>query len=175
MSRLSRVAAGVIAAVGCFFAVSAFAADPPHGAGGMPPRGFHAAPPSFHGSLPLGGRAPGTPRYSLGGPGRDLGAFNQHGFSRFTPGERNLWEHGAWRHENHNGYLGWWWVVGDNWFFYPGPIFPYPLYVGPDYYYDYYNYYPSPENYWYYCEDPPGYYPNVQECSGPWEPVPPAY
>jgi len=68
--------------------------------------------------------------------------------------------------------MGWWWVVGDLWYFYPEPIYPYPDYVGPDYYYDYYQYY-SPPYYWYYCEDPPGYYPDVQECNEDWEAVPP--
>jgi hypothetical protein len=34
---------------------------------------------------------------------------------------------------------------------------------------------PVPEEYrWYHCEDPPGYYPYVQECPGGWTKVPPA-
>jgi hypothetical protein len=172
---------------GLLLASSALAADPPPGGGGghggvgghgggMPPRGFHGVPSGFQGALPHGGGpAPGAPHYAVGRPGHDLGAFNGRGFSRFTPQDRSAWQGGAWRHTYHNGYNGWWWVVGDNWFFYPGPIYPYPEYVGPDYYYDYYNYYPTPSNYWYYCEDPPGYYPNVQDCNVPWQPVPPAY
>jgi hypothetical protein len=109
----------------------------------------------------------------MGRPGHDLGAFRGHSFRQFSPTERDAWTRGGWRHVNHNGYLGWWWVVGDDWFFYPAPIYPYPLYVGPDYYYDYYSYYPAPAYYWYYCEDPPGYYPAVQDCNVPWQPVPP--
>jgi hypothetical protein len=27
-------------------------------------------------------------------------------------------------------------------------------------------------SYWYYCPSPAGYYPYVQQCSGPWQPVP---
>src|SRR5581483_7164787 len=142
-----------------------------HG-GAMPPHGFHGAPPTFHGALPSG--VPhGSPRYQLGHSGHDLGVFNGRRFGQFSRSDRANWTGGGWRHDWHNGHLGWWWVVGDLWYFYPAPIYPYPTYVGPDYYYDYYNYYPSPSYYWYYCEDPPGYYPDVQECNGDWEPVPP--
>ena len=142
---------------------------------GMPPRGFHAAPPSFHGSLAPShaAPAPGAPRYELGRPGHDLGAFNGRRYSAFSAGDRAAWRGGGWRHEYHNGHLGWWWVVGDSWFFYPAPIYPYPDYVGPDYYYNYYDYYPAPSYYWYYCADPPGYYPQVQSCNVEWEQVPP--
>jgi hypothetical protein len=27
-------------------------------------------------------------------------------------------------------------------------------------------------SYWYYCQNPAGYYPYVQQCSGAWQPVP---
>ena len=54
-------------------------------------------------------------------------------------------------------------------FFYPGPIYPYP---GP--------YMPPPlfeaplvPGYWYYCDDPPGYYPYVAQCRMPWQAVTP--
>lgn len=182
MSRLSRIVASAALVGGLALAASALAADPPQGhagsprgtvGGGMPPRGFHGAPSGYHGALPRGGPGPGASRYQLGRPGHDLGAFNGRGFSRFTGQDREQWRGGGWRHEYHNGHLGWWWVVGGLWYFYPEPIFPYPTYVGPDYYYDYYNYYSQPSYYWYYCEDPPGYYPDVQQCNGEWEPVPP--
>jgi hypothetical protein len=32
---------------------------------------------------------------------------------------------------------------------------------------------PSPSSFWYYCEDPQGYYPYVQQCPGGWRPVAP--
>lgn len=32
---------------------------------------------------------------------------------------------------------------------------------------------PAPSSYWYYCADPAGYYPDVQQCNGNWTPVPP--
>jgi hypothetical protein len=32
---------------------------------------------------------------------------------------------------------------------------------------------PPPPSYWYYCENPQGYYPYVQQCPGEWRQVPP--
>jgi hypothetical protein len=32
---------------------------------------------------------------------------------------------------------------------------------------------PAPSSYWYYCADPAGYYPYVQQCSSGWTPVAP--
>jgi len=31
---------------------------------------------------------------------------------------------------------------------------------------------PPPGGYWYYCRDPQGYYPQVQQCPTPWQQVP---
>lgn len=192
LKAIAALAAGVVFAAGSTLA----AADPPggqhggphggagipHASGGsrvgMPPRGFRGAPPTFHGSLPQGTQSHGTifhpgPRYQLGQRGHDLGLFNGRHFGQFGSADRDAWRGGAWRHESHNGHLGWWWVTGGLWFFYPAPIYPYPDYVGPDYYYDYYGSYPTPSYYWYYCEDPPGYYPDVQQCNVEWEPAPP--
>jgi hypothetical protein len=33
---------------------------------------------------------------------------------------------------------------------------------------------PPPQTYWYYCDDPPGYYPYVQQCPGGWRQVNPS-
>ena len=81
-------------------------------------------------------------------PDHDHGVGGRHDDHRF--------------HGGHGGFL----------FFYPGPIYPYP-------YYD--SYYMSPPLYeapqvpgsWYYCDDPPGYYPYVKECRTPWNAVAP--
>ena len=81
-----------------------------------------------------------------------------------------------------DGTTGWTWIGGGWW----GPAYPYPRY-SPYYYYPYaaYPYYaPAPtviaeqpalsdpgqgeENYWYYCENPQGYYPYVKSCPGGW-------
>lgn len=90
-------------------------------------------------------------------------------------------------------YLG----PGFGFYGYYGRPYYYPRYFGYRYYpyypYYYYPYYyvpvappvyiergnPSnppvdPTQYWYYCDDPAGYYPYVQDCPGGWQPVEPA-
>jgi hypothetical protein len=85
-------------------------------------------------------------------------------------------------HGWHGGRFGWWWTVENGWYFYPEPVYPFPTYVPP----------PvvvaeppavmvpqpptgrPPAQYWYYCYNPPGYYPYVPACTGPWRPVPAA-
>jgi Glycine zipper len=39
------------------------------------------------------------------------------------------WDRGHWRHEWHNGRLGWWWDVDGAWYFYPQPMDGPPAYV----------------------------------------------
>jgi hypothetical protein len=121
---------------------------------------------------PSGGPV-GHPAYHHG-PG-----FHGHDFAHFTPAERAAWAGGAWHHEWHNGRFGWWWGVGGIWYFYPGPIYPYPDYVA-DIYYDPGMGVPpvapaagSAPGYWYYCQASGAYYPYVQSCPVPWTPVPP--
>ena len=59
--------------------------------------------------------------------------------------------------------------AGSVWFYYPGPIYPYPYpYMPPPLYEA-----PLVPGYWYYCDDPPGYYPYVAECRMPWHTVAP--
>jgi len=88
----------------------------------------------------------------------DIHRFHEHDFA--------MWQRGRWRHEFHDGRLGWWWVVGGVWYFYPAPVYPYPdpflppgvpVAAGPT---------------WYYCASPPGYYPYVAACLTPWQAVP---
>jgi hypothetical protein len=152
---------------------------PPGIAHQMPPRGFRDAPPGLRDKLPR--RAPPPVRsngsktaHPVGRPGHDLGLFRGHDFAHFTADERKAWQGGHWRYAFHRGHRGWWWIVGDVWFFYPAPIYPMPLYVGTLDYYDYYDWYGAPDHYWYYCTDPQGYYPYVQECRGAWHALPPA-
>ncbi|MBI4756447.1 MAG: hypothetical protein HY778_13740 [Betaproteobacteria bacterium] len=86
--------------------------------------------------------------------------------------ERDLhrWSSGRWHHGHHDGRLGWWWIVGGLWYFYPGPVHPYPdPYVPPAMMVE-----PPPGRFWYYCPDPPGYYPYVPACRVPWQPIPAA-
>lgn len=55
--------------------------------------------------------------------------FREHDVHRFRPHELELWRGGVWRHEWHEGRLGWWWAVGGAWYFYERPIYPYPMVV----------------------------------------------
>ena len=94
------------------------------------------------------------------------------------------WRGGYWHHGRHGGRLGWWWVVGGLWYFYPAAVYPYPdpyqppvvmverpptvvapAPVAP----------PAPvaaPQYWYYCQNPQGYYPYVAQCGSLWQKVP---
>ena len=62
---------------------------------------------------------------------------------------------------------GWWWVVGDGWYFYPAPVYPYPdPYVPP-------AVVSRSAGYWYYCGSANAYYPYVAQCPEGWQPVVP--
>ena len=65
---------------------------------------------------------------------------------------------------NHGGQLGWWWVVGPDWYFYNEPVYPYP---------DLYTPYNQPIGWWYWCDPYAEYYPYVTYCPVPWESVMP--
>ena len=100
------------------------------------------------------------------------------------------------------GYGGGYWGYPAFSFYFGAPYYGYPLYGYPSYGYPSYAYpyyYPpgmitapssppvyiqqnppsaqqNPPGYWYYCNDPQGYYPDVKECPGGWqqvEPTPP--
>jgi len=121
--------------------------------------------------------------------------FHGRDYRRFSLEERRFWGAGRWFHDFHDGRLGWWWVVGGVWYYYPEPIYPYPTYVPiPDVAVNApppYPGYAAPPPYpaydappppsappqvasWYYCDNPEGYYPYVQNCSAQWRPVPAA-
>lgn len=96
---------------------------------------------------------------------------------RFHEHDWQLWRGGRWQHGSHAGRLGWWWVVGGAWYFYPLPVYPYPNpwepppveYVTPPVGSPPP---PPPAQYWYYCESSQGYYPYVPTCPGGWTQVP---
>ena len=68
------------------------------------------------------GRGPGDARYARAGvQQRNFGGHVYHG--------RLAWEGGRWRHETHNGRLGWYWDVGGVWYFYPQQTDGPPTYV----------------------------------------------
>ncbi len=89
----------------------------------------------------------------------DIHHFHEH--------DMGVWRHGHWYHGAHAGRAGWWWIVGGVWYFYPAPVYPYPdPYVPPV------VAAPPPTYYW--CANPPGYYPQVPACVVPWQAVPAA-
>ena len=77
-----------------------------------------------------------------------------------------------------DGRLGWWWVVGGVWYFYPQPAYPYPdPYVPPVVVVDQAPQsdtpsVPPPAQNWYYCEASKSYYPYVANCPAGWKTVP---
>lgn len=97
--------------------------------------------------------------------------------AHFSAGFGPAWTTGRWVHGWHGPRYGWWWSVGDAWYYYPRPVYPYPVYMPPGFegYYDYgraeqpydQDYAdPNPQRpeYWYFCQNPEGYYPYVQDC-----------
>jgi hypothetical protein len=53
----------------------------------------------------------------------------------------------------------------------PPPVYaPPPVYVTPPVYVVPQG--PAPAQSWYYCDNPPGYYPNVPSCNSSWRQVP---
>ncbi len=107
----------------------------------------------------------------------DIVRFEAHDWAR--------WHSGGWRHSWHDGRLGWWWVAGGMWYFYPQPVYPYPdPYIPPTVVIEQ----PAPvviqapapapvvrapaAQFWYYCEAPKGYYPYVASCPSGWKTVP---
>lgn len=90
---------------------------------------------------------------------------------RFRHHDHHRWRHGSWHHGHRHGRSGWWWVVGPSWYFYPGPVYPYPNpYIPPAVVYE--TVVVDTSDYWYYCEHPEGYYPYVEACNQDWIRVP---
>ena len=147
--RLKRTALGLAMAV-CMMAGQPALAQ--HGGG--------------HGGTGHGGRGQGAYRG---------GDFHGRDYAHFRPRELEVWRSGGWRHEWHDGRFAWWWVVGDGWYFYPEPIYPYPTYVPPALIAQQAPPMPTglpPMPTWYFCDDPQGYFPYVASCMVPWRAVP---
>lgn len=120
-------------------------------------------------------------------PRRGYG-FHGRSYAHFTPREHARWRGGYWHHGWYSRRYAWWWVVDGYWYPYPRPFYPYPIYVpepvyvapAPVYVPPVYVppvYAPPvasapPAQYWYYCDNPRGYYPYVPSCGGGWRAVP---
>ena len=64
--------------------------------------------------------------------GREVPHWGHGDIARFHERDLDRWHGGHWFHGKHFGRLGWWWVVGGAWYFYPAPVCPYPdPYVPP--------------------------------------------
>jgi hypothetical protein len=102
--------------------------------------------------------------------------FHEHEFARFAAHDREVWLGGHWHHEWHNGRYGWWWFAGGSWYFYDAPVYPYPTVVSEVVYAEPNAGPPPPAGTqaptYYWCDNPRGYYPYVQNCVAPWRPVP---
>ena len=108
----------------------------------------------------------------------DIRHFDRH--------DIRIWRGGQWHHGRHGGRLGWWWVVGGVWYFYPQPVYPFPNpYVPPVVVQQPPPVYverpqsgaqpapgAQPPATWYYCDQSRAYYPYVRACPGGWKPVP---
>lgn len=111
--------------------------------------------------------------------------FEGREIHRFAERDLEIWRGGHWVHRRHEGQLGWWWVAGGLWYFYPARIAgPYPdpytppvtviqqppVMVAPQ------MTAPAPAQpsaqFWYYCDSAKGYYPYVPQCPEGWKSVP---
>jgi len=119
-------------------------------------------------------------------------AFHEHDVRHFSEHDRVMWQGGGWHHEYHNGQMGYWWFAGGSWYFYDNPVYPYPLVVSDTVYVDpdpvevdaapadapvddaapAQPLGPPPQGYWYYCDNPAGYYPYVSSCATQFRAVP---
>ncbi len=122
----------------------------------------------------------------------DRGKHDRHHASQYRHGwhgdirhfnryDAKLWHTGKWRHDRHDGRLGWWWVAAGTWYFYTRPVYPYPdpytppvvvinppvVVSAPP------QIVPAPAvQYWYFCTAANEYYPYVSSCPEGWKTVP---
>lgn len=110
----------------------------------------------------------------------------------FDPLEFALWAGGTWVEGWYGGQYGWWWVSGGRRYYYSRPIYPYPPEVSEVWVPETVVIQQSPTaappppppgagfappqpmlpQFWYYCDNPAGYYPYIQTCPTPFRPVP---
>ena len=102
----------------------------------------------------------------------------------FEGRDSHQWRSGYWHHGDRGGRLGWWWVIGGLWYFYPQPVYPYPDPYQPPVVVIQQSapVAPAPVSppvvtqvapqVWYYCEASANYYPYVPTCPAGWKTVP---
>ncbi len=110
----------------------------------------------------------GTPAIAAAGGYSGGGGYHGGYYHAGYYGGTRVYIGGGW------GWPGWGW--GPGWwgapYAYPSPYYgTTPVVVqSPT---EYVQQAPPAAQYWYYCPNPKGYYPYVQECTVPWIPVPP--
>jgi hypothetical protein len=129
--------------------------------------------------------------------GRERYVFRGHDVHRFHNDELIRWRGGRWSNSCFGGRCGWWWLAAGQWYFYDNPVYPYPLVVSGIGYVDPAYIDPAPvvitapppsvvmpaplqsaprsaaPQFWYYCDNPQGYFPSVQTCNKQFRQVPP--
>lgn len=139
---------------------------------------------------PLVGMALATAALLSALPVTSMAQYRDHGRDRgwhgdirhFESHDARHWQSGGWRHGSHGGRVGWWWVIGGLWYFYPQPVYPYPDPYRPPVVVEQAAPPPvvvqapaasaPPTQFWYYCEPTKGYYPYVASCPSGWKMVP---
>ena len=106
------------------FALSAHAEEP-----NQP----HKGPPPGAGKPPVQAARPTGPHPGGPAPHMARGPIPSHSFGGHPYRGHLAWEGGHWRHEMHNGRMGWWWDVGGVWYWYPERIDGPPAYISEDY------------------------------------------
>lgn len=121
---------------------------------------------------------------------RERYAFHEHDVHRFAPLELERWRGGRWNNTCFGGRCGWWWFAGGQWYFYAQPVYPYPMVVSTIGFVEPVAVVPQPvpvqivpqplppppapapvqplqppPKFLYYCDNPPGFYPTVQNCN----------
>jgi len=156
----------------------------------------HAEPGRAHAEP--GHAAPGRIEPGRVEPGRRVferehAVFHERDVRRFRHEDMVRWRGGRWSQTCYFGRCGWWWFAGGMWYFYDRPVYPYPLVVGEVTYLEPVPVAPPPvvvvepappppppppqpvqaaPQYWYWCDNPQGYYPYVQACSVEFRQVP---
>lgn len=119
-------------------------------------------------AAPRAGGNPAGPHWATG-PSHVAPAPWHGNIGRFHDNDLHVWRDGRWSHQHHDGRLGWWWITGGTWYYYPAPVYPYPNpYIPPPYTANAYG----DNGYWYYCPPYEQYYPYVSRCPDPWLRVP---
>jgi hypothetical protein len=144
-------------------------------------------------------RSPAGPAHAAVHPGtaHERHEFHEHDVHRFNEVELTHWRGGRWNNSCFDGRCGWWWFAGGQSYFYERPIYPYPLVVSEVLFVEPVVVAVEPEvvapvfatapvgrvvqaplsvaaapQFWYYCDNPPGYYPYVANCNTQYRQVP---